>query len=546
MTARLLSLLCGLILGVPYLGLPTAVGAGEKPVKEEAVFEMREVSAFDVDASQALLRGDYAECYTEPFTGVKRYPKLKSKRPLYGALFCDHSRAIHFVLDQSGDTPSRGEESDQKDVKQNGPKKPRTVDLKLSSYDRLYFDANRDLDLTNDPVLKPMKDPSWKSFPAFVYRERMAFESARIDVDYGTGVGVRPFRIFPWLVLGEREDTPNACFAAAVARKGTIQIGKDKYEVLLVQEGLDTCRFDRGSTSVYLTPKNPPARPESFKLDGDLLTTMRRSGDQLYTIATTPLGDKLTVALYRGPLGVFKIGPGNRKLKEIGFQGSFRSKSISLKAAEISVPANNGKTTECKLPVGDYLPWHLRIDYGRLQIAISDNYYAEGQPDETEQDQRYAIPIREDKPFVLDFSNKPAVLFASPATDRPFMPGETIGVKALLIDPKLDIMIIRLDDTSRRKKETIGYGQGKNVRETTYETPRSLAPLVTITNSAGKKVAEGVMPFCSAGTPGYSWRVPKDLKLAGKSETFTITVRYDTLELYGKVEGARKIIVTAE
>ena len=36
------------------------------------------------------------------------------------------------------------------------------------------------------------------------------------------------------------------------------------------------------------------------------------------------------------------------------------------------------------------------------------------------------------------------------------------------------------------------------------------------------------------------------MKLAGKTETFTITVRYDTLELYGKVEDSRKIEVTAE
>jgi hypothetical protein len=36
------------------------------------------------------------------------------------------------------------------------------------------------------------------------------------------------------------------------------------------------------------------------------------------------------------------------------------------------------------------------------------------------------------------------------------------------------------------------------------------------------------------------------LKLSGKSETFTITVRYDTAELYGKIEASRKIVVTAE
>jgi hypothetical protein len=40
--------------------------------------------------------------------------------------------------------------------------------------------------------------------------------------------------------------------------------------------------------------------------------------------------------------------------------------------------------------------------------------------------------------------------------------------------------------------------------------------------------------------------VPEDIKLAGESETFTITVRYDTLELYGKVEGSRAFEVRGE
>jgi len=35
------------------------------------------------------------------------------------------------------------------------------------------------------------------------------------------------------------------------------------------------------------------------------------------------------------------------------------------------------------------------------------------------------------------------------------------------------------------------------------------------------------------------------LKLTGKSETFTVTVSYDTLELYGKVQDSRKIVVTS-
>jgi len=37
--------------------------------------------------------------------------------------------------------------------------------------------------------------------------------------------------------------------------------------------------------------------------------------------------------------------------------------------------------------------------------------------------------------------------------------------------------------------------------------------------------------------------VPKNLKLSGNAETFTVQVRYDTLELYGKINASRTITV---
>jgi hypothetical protein len=36
------------------------------------------------------------------------------------------------------------------------------------------------------------------------------------------------------------------------------------------------------------------------------------------------------------------------------------------------------------------------------------------------------------------------------------------------------------------------------------------------------------------------------MKLADKTETFTITVKYDTQALFGKIEDSRKVTVTAE
>jgi hypothetical protein len=40
--------------------------------------------------------------------------------------------------------------------------------------------------------------------------------------------------------------------------------------------------------------------------------------------------------------------------------------------------------------------------------------------------------------------------------------------------------------------------------------------------------------------------VPTDLKPSGKRETFAITVAYDTLELYGKLQASRTFTIACE
>ena len=118
--------------------------------------------------------------------GGEAYPKLNSKRPLYGKLqfartspasrkprstSCSTSRASRPRprRRQREEEEKSGEEGAKKpDEKKEGEeaRRPRREAPKLSSYDRLYIDANRDGDLTNDPVLKPMKNPPWQSIPA--------------------------------------------------------------------------------------------------------------------------------------------------------------------------------------------------------------------------------------------------------------------------------------------------------------------------------------------------------------------------------------------
>jgi hypothetical protein len=70
--------------------------------------------------------------------------------------------------------------------------------------------------------------------------------------------------------------------------------------------------------------------------------------------------------------------------------------------------------------------------------------------------------------------------------------GEVLTVKAVLIDPELDIMIRGLYDTNRKQKKEYVLPDGK---KHTYERNLSLDPKVIITRADGKKVTEGVMPF---------------------------------------------------
>ncbi len=131
--------------------------------------------------------------------------------------------------------------------------------------------------------------------------------------------------------------------------------------------------------------------------------------------------------------------------------------------------------------MGDYFPNYINVQFGRLGIGISYNYHSEGKPFGRHRSPRvYGLTIRKDQPYVLDFSNQPTVMFASPSREQGFKPGDTVEVKAVLVDPKLDFMIRRL------------YGPAEDGSK---GDALSLDPKVLITRADGEKVAEGVMPF---------------------------------------------------
>jgi hypothetical protein len=171
-------------------------------------------------------------------------------------------------------------------------------------------------------------------------------------------------------------------------------------------------------------------------------------------------------------------------LTNLSVSGSFQGSNWNVPVNDISARAS------CQVPIGDYLPAYLSVRLGRLSLSLSQNYHSDGK--RVSRDGRppvYGISIRKDRPYTLDFSNQPEVMFTSPTNQQRIKPGETLMVAAVLVDPKLDIMIRRLEDTSRKQTKD---AEDKPLH---YERNLSLDPTVIITRANGKKVAEGVMPF---------------------------------------------------
>ena len=187
-------------------------------------------------------------------------------------------------------------------------------------------------------------------------------------------------------------------------------------------------------------------------------------------------GAKIAAKPYKGDIGTIRIGKGNRNLDRAEFNGSvYQAGFVSAPIGTIE-PNWPAYVEECEIPVGDYTAHMINVRYGSITFSISNNYYTNAQGQSRNDKERvYGVHIRKDTPYVLDFSNKPMVIFERPsASQRSFRRGEKITFGAVLIDPKLDIMIRSLGNAFSRK---------------------NIDPKVVITRASGKIVAEGVMPF---------------------------------------------------
>jgi hypothetical protein len=219
------------------------------------------------------------------------------------------------------------------------------------------------------------------------------------------------------------------------------------------------------------------------------LHSYHKIGNNFFEFRLIEDGKKIAAQPYNGPFGTIKVGKGGRELEKVEFKGSVHQKQ------SVAAPIGTIKerwpdpVTECTIPVGDYTAYLMNVKYDNLSIDISNNYHTNAQGKSGPKNVIYGMQIREDKPYVLDFSNEPMVIFdRPPASQTTFSRGQEIKFAAVLIDPKLDIMIRGLDDTSVQVEKETSSGHK-------YKRSKSLDPNVVIARSDGKVVAEGVMPF---------------------------------------------------
>lgn len=266
-------------------------------------------------------------------------------------------------------------------------------------------------------------------------------------------------------------------------KQGTITLDGRKYDVLLGD------KTSREFNVFDVEGKYAPYWWGSWSLHSTHLL-----GGKFYEFMLIEDGNKLAGRRYTGEFGTFKLGKGNRELEEINMSGSLSQ--AGYRSAPIGTISKRrvDKVTECSIPVGDYTLYLMSIKYDNLRISVSRSYYNNTGGRRSTSNIVYGMLVRKEKPYVLDFSNEPAIIFESPNKKNvSFDLGAEIKIAAVLIDPKLDIMIRGLDDTSVKVEKETKDDNGNVVR--TRMVDKSLDPTVVITRSDGEIVADGIMPF---------------------------------------------------
>ncbi len=390
----------------------------------ELTFDLEEVSTFQTPGLMHALfiMGHPALCTVTPDPNAHKYPGFVSGAVLYGAVELprgfwetEQGRLYAFAIDESAGTGT--------------------------GYDRLYFDLDRDGDLTNDPprARLPVPPPGAILTDNSILRQT-CFEFVNVPLPFAEGQ-TRALELMPRLAANDN-GTMRLTFVTTTARRGRVEINGRTYEAWLGHNWRIGGWFDHRSTALHLIADGDFHVPRGWM--PYQLCTLRRIGGAWYTFSATPSGDRLTARPYTGEFGTIQAGLAGRRVRRSRISGDLASDRaiVSVGGRPIESYGELRPVSRCRVPVGDYSPC-LGVWLDDLCVEIVPNGHADGRPKariRTPHEQ--GIHIRREKPFVLDFSNRPEVLFASPAARQRICVGQELQVYALLTDPTLDVMFI--------------------------------------------------------------------------------------------------------
>jgi hypothetical protein len=388
-----------------------AAAWGAQDGSDRRVFPLEEVSGLDD-------RGHSCVCSEQADPNVA-YPAFFSGKPLYGLVRVDmelgeerSGTPYPFALDESGGTGT--------------------------GYDRLYVDLNRNGSLADESPVTALKDP-----PASVLlkndwiRQQVCFDSVAFSSG-SPATDVHTIPTLPRLIISNQGYITLA-FIATKARQGEIMIAGRRFNLTMVNSYPLGTHWDRPETVLKLEAHGRIVHLPTW-LATDRLMAVPEFNGTWWRLATTPQGDQFIVEPYSGDFGALRVGSARRAAWRKTMVGSLWAQDKAVAIGDYSTaPAK--PVAGARIPVGRYLPAYLTVRYGPLLVEFSENYHSDGKPRQREAPVARNIDIRKDKTFVLNFSRRPDVLFAAPARSTRVRAGEELRVMAVLVDPKLDIMI---------------------------------------------------------------------------------------------------------
>jgi len=476
---------CTRVLLSCLLLFPAAAGlpAGQKASPSTAsvsppqqVVTLREIPVWEIHecVRASFLDGLPSAVSPQADPGV-RYPALQSGKPVYGEIRLSYLSATRFanagtrtgglacVVDPSA-----------------GP----------SGGGLLYVDENADGDLTNDTPRKPLPEvPTGLSTSQDPMVTWMWFESVKVTLG-APQAGRRVIELLP-CVWKHGDRIILVRFLPARAYTGRFEAGGSSYDAFLgYRYTLRDPLHDPTSTLCLVAQDGRRASSP----DAEQLNVMPLLGGRYYGFSCTPAVDRLVVRPYDGPLGTLELGPGGRDTRKLQMAGALCAPGfIVTTGSPFDERSPFQGVRHCEIPVGDYCAGYLTVEMDRVRFSISNNPFpdASGRT-RIGKDLIRGITIRADKPFVLDFSHRPVVMFNRPAGNDPVTRGSAVRIEAILVEPVLNTVMRDLADLTRSETKLYTTPQGK---EATYEGAPALHPRVTIARADGEIVSQGIMPF---------------------------------------------------